>query len=35
MLFYWKGEKESLITKGFVRFSLFRNTNMAVARDIV
>ena len=23
MLFYWKGEKESLTTKGFVRFSLF------------
>ena len=35
MLFYLKGEKESLTTKGFVRFSLFWNTNMAVARDIV
>lgn len=23
MLFYWKGEKESLTTKGFVRFLLF------------
>ena len=30
MLFYWKEEKESLTAKGFVRFSLFWNTNMAV-----
>ena len=30
MLFYWKGEKESLTGKGFVRFSLFWNNNMAV-----
>ena len=29
MLFYWKGEKKSLTTKGFVRLSLFLNTNMA------
>ena len=30
MLFYWKEEKKSLTAKGFVRVSLFWNTNMAV-----